>query len=99
MEDWYHPASSRCVIFYCIYILIIPSVSLCAMEVHALYGRLSCVRVVTLAAWEVGGVIARQAAGCNGRWRPLGAFSTAGARRLRASLHYSSSHHHAIVAC
>jgi len=49
--------------------------------------------------WEVGGaigaVVARHAAGRNGGARPMGAFSTAGARHLRAFLHYSSSHNRA----
>ena len=82
-----------------IYILIIPSVRLCATEVRALYGCLSCLPVVCAwrpwLRWEVGGVVARHAAGRNGRWRPVGAFSTAGARRLRAFLHYSSGHNRA----
>jgi len=56
--------------------IIIPSVRLHATEVRALYGRLSCVRVVCAwrpwLQWEVGGVVARHAGGRNGRWRPMG---------------------------
>jgi len=68
---------------------MLASAGLCHTEVRALYLCLSCgcLRVATLATVRSGrrsGVV-----------RQMGAFSTAGARRLRALLHYSSSHNRA----
>ena len=65
-----------------------PSVCLCATEVRALYG-------LRLPAPEVGGaqsLHATQLGATGGTAHPIGAFSTAGARRLWVFLHYSSSH-------
>ena len=65
-----------------------PSICLCTTEVSALYG-------LRLPAPEVGGarsLHATQLGATGGVAHPIGAFSTAGARRLREFLHYSSSH-------
>ena len=69
-----------------------PSVCLCATEVRTLYG-------LRLPAPEVGGVRslhATQLGATGGLAHPVGAFSTAGARRVPAFLHYSSSHNRAL---
>ena len=78
----------------------------CATEVRALYGRLSChwLRVVTLATCHAAGRNGHCASNggfLNGRACRLGPFSTAGAHRLWAFVHYRSSHNRAfaIVAC
>jgi len=75
--------------------IIMPSVCLCATEVRTLYG-------LRLPAPEVGGVRslhATQLGATGGLAHPVGAFSTAGARRVPAFLHYSSSHNRAKCDC
>jgi len=77
--------------------IIMPSVCFCATEVRTLYD-------LRLPAPEIGGVqslYATQLGVSGGVALPIGAFSTAGARRLQAFLHYSTSHNcaNAIVAC
>jgi len=70
-----------------------PIVCLCATKVRALYG-------LRLPAPEVDGarsLHATQLGATGGAAHPVGAFSTAGARRLRAFLHYSSSHNRALA--
>ena len=67
---------------------IMPSVCLCATELRILYD-------LRLSAPEVGGawsLHATQLGAMGGVAHPAGAFSMAGARRLQAFLHYSSSH-------
>ena len=81
--DFYKMAAVRHLIFV-----------VCAQAAHVCVCRVVCTWRPWL-RWEVGGVVARQAAGRNRRWCPMGAFSTASARRLRAFLHYSSSHNRA----
>jgi len=65
------------------------------MEVRTLYG-------LRLPEPELGGarsLHATQLGATGGVAHPIGAFSTAGARRLRAFLHYSSSHNRALRDC